>query len=285
MKTLLIIIVSLSIFSCSTPATKVMESNERDPASFQSCLEAMGQIMNYKPHYGEAAQVFSKAQDFNELESLYGSGNLIEIQRAVSNDEILANNENIKHLLSSPYKVDEIEGKNTVVTQTDANLIYRQMANSDVNKNHSCYDKKGTIGFCFGRATIAHMEAIVRDIHPDLVKKIWIAGDMGVWGHHVATMVFTNKGWMVLDTNLGGKTPAIQWINYYNLMKKGKKDIMVFVTQAGRFGPYDNRPYNAVDLFNTESEDFNKAADYFSGYFHDYFDSLDNVRTKPLNER
>ena len=282
MKTLILIIVSLSFISCSTHPEKI---EVREPASFQSCLEAMGQIMNYKPYYGAAGTVFSKAQYFNDLESLYGGANLIDIQRATNNTEILANNANIKDLFRKPYAVYGMEGKNKVVTTTDADIIYRKMADSDVNKNHYCYDTKGTIGFCFGRATIAHMETIVRDVHPDLVKKIWIAGDMGVWGHHVATMVYTEKGWLVLDTNLGRNIPADEWIDYYLKMKKGQKDIMVFVTQAGRFGPYDNRPYNAVDLFNTQSEDFNKAADYFNGYFHDYFDSLDNVRSKPLNER
>lgn len=245
----------------------------------------MGQIMNYKPYYGPAADSFAKATSLNELESLYGGENLIEIQRLITNDKILSNNKNVKKLLAKPFKVEEVPGKNSLVKEVDTNVLYKAMENSDVNKNHYCYDTKGTIGFCFGRATIAHMEAIVRNVHPDLVKKIWIAGDMGVWGHHVATMVYSEKGWMVLDTNLGRTISAEQWIDYYMPMKEGKKDIMVFVTQAGRFGPYDNRPYNAVDLFNTNSADFNKAADYFNGYFHDYFQSLDNVMNKPLVEQ
>lgn len=285
MKTLLLFIVSLSLFSCSSPPIKMEESGDRLPASFQSCLEAMGQIMNYKPFNGPSQNIFSSAKSFNELESFYGGDDLIEIQRRVSNAEILANNKNVKTLLAYPYAPPDIKGKNEVITEHDADVIYNSMANSDVNKNHYCYDTKGTIGFCFGRATIAHMEAIVRDVHPDMVKKIWIAGDMGVWGHHVATMIYTQKGWLVLDTNLGRKIPVNEWIDYYLKSKKGNKDIMVFLTQAGRFGPYDNRPYNAVDLFNTQSEDFNKAADYFNGYFHDYFNSLDNVRNTPLHQQ
>jgi hypothetical protein len=286
MKTLLLIIVSLSFFSCSTTPPKVMGASDREPASFQSCLEAMGQIMNYKPFYGPGANVFSKAKNYAELEALYGGENLIEIQRRMSNAEILANNANVKKIALESYEVQAIPGKNTKVTTADTNVIYSATSNSQVNKNHYCYDTKGTIGFCFGRATITHMEAIVRDIHPDLVKKIWIAGDMGVWGHHVATMLYTEKGWMVLDTNIGHAVPVDYWIEYYMPQKqKGAKEIMVFITQAGRFGPYDNRPYNAVDLFNTQSEDFNKAADYFNGYFHDYFNSLDNVRSKPLYQQ
>ncbi len=287
MKTLLLILVSLSIFSCSSSPVKEAESvYDREPASFQTCLEAMGQIMNYKPVYGYASNAFSHAKNFEELESFYGGENLIEIQKKVSDAEILANNANIKKIALDRYEVTPIAGKSTFVSDADLNVIYKAMEESNVNKNHYCYDTKQTIGFCFGRATIAHMEAIVRDVHPDLVKKIWIAGDMGVWGHHVATMVYTKRGWMVLDTNVGYSISVASWIEKYMPQKqKGAKEIMTFVTQAGRFGPYDNRPYNAVDLFNTQSEDFNKAADYFNGYFHDYFDSLDNVRSKPLNQR
>jgi hypothetical protein len=283
MKSLLFLVVILSFLSCSsTPQIK----EDRGPASFQSCLEAMGQLLNYRPVYGNAGNAFSHAKNFTELESFYGGENLIEIQRKISDAEILANNAKIKKLAVVGYKVKPMPGKSTFVSETDTKVIYRAMEESNVNKNHYCYDTKQTIGFCFGRATIAHMEAIVRNVHPDLVKKIWIAGDMGVWGHHVATMVYTKGGWMVLDTNIGHAIPVGSWIDRYMPQKqKGSKEIMAFVTQAGRFGPYDNRPYNAIDLFNTQSEDFNKAADYFNGYFHDYFDSLDNVRTKPLNQR
>lgn len=242
--------------------------------------------MNYKPFYGVGANIFSNAKNYDELEALYGGENLIEIQRRMSDSEILANNANVKKIALDPYEVKAIVDKNTKITTADTNLIYAATANSQVNKNHFCYDRKGTIGFCFGRATITHMEAIVREIHPDLVKKIWIAGDMGVWGHHVATMLYTEKGWMVLDTNISRAVSVDHWIEYYMPQRKsGAKEIMVFITQAGRFGPYDNRPYNAVDLFNTQSEDFNKAKDYFNGYFHDYFNSLDNVKNRPLYEQ
>ena len=281
MKKLIPLVVLFTFFSCSQAPLRV-ESPERDPANFQTCFEAMTNIMNYKTHYGPAAQVFSNAKSLKELEGLYGGDNLIEIQRRISNDEILKNNANLKQLLKDPFEPKDIPGKIKAIPMDDANVIYRAMADSNVNKNHYCYDPKGTIGFCFGRATIAHMEAIVREVHPDSVKKIWIAGDMGVWGHHVATMVYTEKGWIVLDTNLGRSVDIDTWIATYMPMKKGKKDIMVFVTQAGRFGPYDSSPYNAINLFNTNSADFKKANDFFSGYFHDYFESLDNVKNKPL---
>lgn len=242
----------------------------------------MAEIMEYKPIYGYASGGYDKAKSLAELEVKYGSESLIDLQRNIPNEEILSNNKNVRVLLNQPYKVEEMKGKISAVPMKDTQTIYDAMENSAVNKNHNCYDKKGTIGFCFGRATIAHMEAIVREVHPDSVKKIWIAGDMGVWGHHVATMVHTEKGWRVLDTNQGRLVTPDQWIDIYMKEKqKNAKDIMVYVTQAGRFGPYDTRAYNAIDLFNTNSEEFVKATDYFNGYFHDYFQSLDNFKNKP----
>lgn len=286
MKKLLLILVSITVYSCSTLHEKEVDLSNREPSNFQTCLEAMGQIMNYRPVEGPAASVFSKAKSYSALEALYGGENLIEIQSRISHEEILANNANIKKIALKTYKVKRMAGKKTKLSEDDINVLYKATSNSEVNKNHYCYDPKGTIGFCFGRATITHMEAIIRDIHPDLVKKVWLVGDMGSWGHHVATMIYTPSGWKVFDTNNGRAVNLDYWIDYYMPQrKKSSKEIMVFITQAGRLGPYDNRPYNPIDLFNTESEDFNKAADYFNGYFHDYFDSLDNVRNKPLNER
>lgn len=285
MKSLILFpIIAFILISCSSQFIAHPET-DRSPSNFKSCLEAMNELIAYKPYQGVASKFFSKAISLNELESFYGGESLIEIQRRTSNEEILSNNENMKKLFSAPLVVTKIEGKYSEVTSVDANTIYKSMAESEVNKNHYCYDKEGTIGFCFGRATIAHMEAIVRNVHPDAIKKIWIAGDMGIWGHHVATMVYTKEGWVVLDTNLGKIIDANKWVAHYMPMKqKDAKEIMVFTTQAGRFGPYDNRPYNAIDLFNTNSSDFDKAKDYFNGYFHDYFQSLDNVKNPPMIE-
>lgn len=243
----------------------------------------MNSLINYERFYGAGASNFNQAKTLKELEGLYGDESLINIQHRLTNQEILDNNANLIKMIEAPYNVTPMKGKVTEVDDKLLKEIYDGMEYSEVNKNHWCYDTKGTIGFCFGRATIAHMEAISRDVHPDLVKKVWIAGDMGVWGHHVATLVYTKKGWMVLDTNQGRPYTFRNWLNSYLPMKKGKKDIMAFVTQAGRFGPEDGRPYNPVDLFNTHSDDFNRAEDFFKGYFFDYYESLDNRLNKPLH--
>jgi hypothetical protein len=50
---------------------------------------------------------------------------------------------------------------------------------------------------------------------------------------------------------------------------------MFFVTQAGRLGPYDARVYSKGDLFNTVTDQFDRDSDYYLGYFHDYFNWID----------
>jgi hypothetical protein len=267
---------------CACSSYRPIDENSRNPASFQSCLESVNNIINYKIYTGSGGESFSNASSLEILEASYGAESLIDIQRRLSDEEIKANNTNLKKLLKEPLYVKPILNKKEFVTNAEAAVIYKAMNDSKVNRNHNCYDPKGTIGFCFGRATIAHLEAVVRNIHPNAIKKIWIAGDMEKWGHHVATMIKTENNWLVLDTNLGRAVSSEEWIAKYMPFKaNNSNEIMVFVTQAGRFGPYDTKTYNATDLFNSHTLEFDKSNDYYRGYFHDYLEDLDHSSLKP----
>lgn len=277
-------ILSSLFISCSTH-----EIESRDPSNFQSCLELMTSIMKYERFSGSHQVGFSKAKNLRDLEMLYGDESFFSIQARTSNKEIIENNFNIFSMLNQKITPREgVDKARQFITKVDKKMlddIYKKMADSEVNKNHWCYDTKGTIGFCFGRATIAHLEAINMGVHPDLVKKIWIVGDMGIWGHHVATVVYSVDGPRVLDTNQGRPYKLSDWFQIYTKQKKSDKDIMIFMTQAGRFGPEDARPYNPFDLFNTSSDDFDRAGDFFKGYFFDYFESLDNRLNPPFYKK
>jgi hypothetical protein len=241
----------------------------------------MNKLMNYKQYVGKAAEIFSEAKSFSELESLYGESSFIDIQRELEEVDIKLNNENLRKLLNTSYKVKKLKNKISHPERNNANKLFKALLKAKVNKRYDHYDPQGTIGLCFGRATIAHIEAILDNIHPDLIKKIWIAGDMEEWGHHVATMIFTDKGWIVIDTNFTHPLTVKKWMKASMSNKKSEaKELMFFVTQAERLGPYDSRTYNAIDLFNTESDDFLAVDDYYNGYFHDYFEKLDKVMNK-----
>ncbi len=273
----LLFILLVNLLSCSSPGLQE-HIGPRTPASFQTCLSILNSMINYKIPIPDAFDRLLISKSLKDLEASYGDTSLIEIQKKLNESDIITNNKNLQKILTQGIEFKPIAGKKNYVTADEGEVIYKAMKETKVNVNHDCYDPDGTIGFCFGRATIVHMEAIIRNVHPEAIKKIWIAGDMGKWGHHVAGMVKGEKGWLVLDTDLEHAVSTDEWVAKFMPDKPADaKEIMVFVTQAGRFGPYSTESYNAVDLFNTKNLKFNKAQDYYRGYFHDYFEELDST--------
>jgi hypothetical protein len=269
----------LILTSCSTE--KVLpDFGDRRPSSFQTCFQVMTKFIEIHQISGESSFNFTKAHNLNELEKMYGNVSLIDIQHAKSQSEIEANNKHVLELIEMPLTSPADTDKTSYLLPEEVALILKETNNSKVHKNHYCYDPQNKVGFCFGRATIAHMEALVRGMDPNSIKKIWIAGDMKEWGHHVATLIKIENSWMVVDTNLNKVVSVEEWIKFYKPMKAPKaKDIMVFITRADRFGPYDSSSYSGVNLFNSTTDDFKKDADFYRGYFHDYFEDLDKKTT------
>jgi len=275
MKKYLIILTYLFIASCaSNPNYQI---SYRDPSNFQTCFELMSAFFVKAP----APSAFNRptmtgAKNLDELEEAYGHESLIDIQRRISNAEIKKQNDHLFSLLKQELDTPAAPEYTRYVTHQEATLVLSKITNSKVNQNHICYDPDLSTGFCFGRATIGHMEALIRGVHPKSIKKIWIAGDMEKWGHHVANMIKTENGWLVIDTNLNRAVSPEEWVKTYLPMKThGAKDIMVFVTKAERFGPYDIGEYTAVNLFNSNTNTFNRENDFYRGYFHDYFEELE----------
>ena len=280
--TLLFLLLFTTACSLSPVKTFIADNPgvNRDPANFQSCFQMMNAVINHRQVDFQDESLLTKAKDLNELEQAYGEESLIDLQRRLDNESIKAATKHAHSLLTKPVNFDKSMKKATYVTPQEAQEILNSITNSKVNQNHYCYDPNNTTGFCFGRAVIGHMEALARGVHPDAIKKIWIAGDMKEWGHHVAPMVKSENGWLVLDTNIGKPLSPEAWYKYYTPMKAPKaKDIMLFVTQGGRFGPYDNEAYSAVNLFNTNGDTFDRANDFYKGYFHDYFEALEQDKT------
>ena len=44
------------------------------------------------------------------------------------------------------------------------------------------------------------------------------------------------------------------------------------------FGPYDSQNYSGVNLFNTATAQYDRSADFYRGYFQDYFEALNKER-------
>lgn len=272
-----IAMVSLLIFLSSCANTSRFQVIYRDPSNFQTCFELMSNFLSPNERISSFKRpTIENAKSLDELEEAYGFESLIEIQKRIPNNEIKKQNEFLFTLLKQDLKTPSSTEYTRYVTDEEANFLLHKISNSKVNQNHICYDPDLSTGFCFGRATIGHMEALIRGVHPKSIKKIWIAGDMQQWGHHVANMIKTEKGWLVIDTNLERPVSPEEWLKTYLPMKAiGAKDIKVFVTRAERFGPYDIGEYSAVNLFNSTSHSFNRENDFYRGYFYDYFQDLE----------
>lgn len=239
----------------------------------------------------ELIQELSRAQNFNgafqgnlqsvrslkALEEAYQNESFFTIQQGHSAAEINGLNARVGELLQESASPPSSPNTVNSINQTQARELYRALTEANVTQNEQCYARPGvSLGFCFGRAVIVHAESLLRKVNPNAIKKIWVVGDMGHWGHHVATMVKAEDGgWYVID-NVTGVVKSDQWIQRLTSMgRDSSRPPMIFVTQASRFGPENARVYNTVDLFNQPPSPYNRETDYYSGYFFDYFDWLD----------
>lgn len=127
------------------------------------------------------------------------------------------------------------------------------------------YDPKGNFGFCFGRATAVHLEALRRGVARPRIMKIWGVGPMqGGWGHHVATLVAAKEGgWWAIDPEIGRVVSGVEWIQWLKSEQENAASPLVFfVSEGERFGPSPGK-YTPVDLYGTGTDDI------YNGYFRD----------------
>lgn len=85
------------------------------------------------------------------------------------------------------------------------------------------YDPEGRIGFCFGRAACAHLEASMRKVPKEDIRRFYIVGklrssDGTNWQYHVTTAVRGEDGlWYAIDPITSRPMPIDDW---YQLMAK-----------------------------------------------------------------
>lgn len=289
--TLLILFIALS---CTTQT----RNGNRDIASWNGCFEDMNNLV-YRAYHGNnfGSRNLHLATDLNDLKRMYGTESYFNIHSRMSNEEILENNAALRELLNNEADPEDLPNKSLAgssnlkrAERSQAKTIYDDMRNSPCVSNSGPYQRADVrVGFCFGRAIIAHMFAILRGFDPRSMKKIWVVGPMGVWGHHVAFMVRGKDGtWWVID-NVTGLVTHEQWMDrMVSNYKVTDRELMFFTSEASRFGPRFNYTYNSVNLFNVRNgnyDDFDYGSDYYKGFFRDffaYFDQLDPII--PFNE-
>lgn len=135
---------------------------------------------------------------------------------------------------------------------------------------------KANIGFCFGRAFFIRSVLLKMNVQPNAIRKVFIVGPLRTWDYHMATAVYTDRGWMVLDPHYVGGGPATleDWFNTYNLLAifQSRKS-QFFVTDGLKFSAQSGAPtyeYLAqLPDYDAETED------YYRGYFQGTADLLD----------
>ena len=153
------------------------------------------------------------------------------------------------------------------MTRDEAKKLYQQIDCHPVAgmKQVKKYDPQGNFGFCFGRATATHLEALRQRLSRSRILKIWGVGPMkGGWGHHVATLVAAKEGgWWAIDPEIGHVVSGVDWVKWLREEQENSAEPLVFfLSEAERFGPLPGK-YKQIDLFGTDESDI------YNGYFRD----------------
>ncbi|MEZ0392537.1 MAG: hypothetical protein ACAH59_09990 [Pseudobdellovibrionaceae bacterium] len=132
------------------------------------------------------------------------------------------------------------------------------------------YDRETTeIGYCFGRATYAHLVLLKMGIMKESIRKVWLVGPMSAggtnWAFHVATIVRTTNGkWMVIDNYANILMELREWVYYFYPQNKGYDNLRVYITTPSKFS-VNMAKYDRVQLgLNLSAVD-----DWYRHYFVD----------------
>ncbi|MES2768722.1 MAG: hypothetical protein V4596_06200 [Bdellovibrionota bacterium] len=185
-----------------------------------------------------------------------------------------------EELLSDLQKVSKRSKSGLTESQAqDLNgfLIQHPIAGDQGIRKYS--GKNSMLGFCFGRATLAHLELLRRGVSPKDIRKIFVLGEMQyqkeIWELHVATVVKkADGGWWVLDGLFGKALELKEW--YPQLLKialsaKHPK-IRIYVADPVKFLPISGA-YNKKEMLRAE----------YNGFFKDLSDWIESHPAKRVD--
>ena len=133
----------------------------------------------------------------------------------------------------------------------------------------SKYNTKASgIGFCFGRATYAHLMALDMGVQKEAIKKAFVVGPMKAgdttWGFHVATLIKSGDDWLAIDSVPGTTPLKLQdWFAYFKKQSVDRK-LMLFITEPEKFTP-GPQSYTQIQM----GLNLSREQDWYSGYFQD----------------
>lgn len=135
------------------------------------------------------------------------------------------------------------------ITLVDAQEIVRRIDESPVTSPWSAdkYDPSGEMGFCFGRAMAAHLEALSMNVDKDSILKLFAVGRFVTgesrWRYHVTTLIRAENGdWWAVDPFFGRPLPLGDWARGMQDLDEDRA-MRLFLTEAKRFIPDSVEPY------------------------------------------
>ncbi len=163
-------------------------------------------------------------------------------------------------------------GRRNHINVSQAEILYKAVANHPVAslRNYSKYDPRNEgIGYCFGRAMTAHLEALWNPqlkVNNKAIRKLFALGKLQTgtdsWRYHVTTIVkASDNGWWAIDPIMGKPIKADDW---YSRMRSYNPsgDMLLFSDEAARFSP-------AEGMYKKNQLD----DDFYSNYFKDLLNS------------
>jgi hypothetical protein len=204
-----------------------------------------------------------------EMERRTAQGSLFTFKQN-SGDSLFSHNQNLMTALEEPKRPpqpEEISG----IDGKQADQLIRSMTEHPTHgtSKASRFDPKGVFGFCFGRALIIHHQALIRNVNPHDIKKIWAIGPMegGKWGWHVSTLIKKSgeRNWWACDPIFDIAVGADAWMRKLSRWSDDGR-LMFFVTKASRFSVFHDSDYSPIDLLGDGKTDF------YNGYFKEYLD-------------
>ncbi len=187
---------------------------------------------------------------------------LFKIPRGSPEEALIKNNLALKNL--DELKIAPASSfKKTGLEEREINQLFRKVSDNPVASLSRVDDYSVNtpgMGYCFGRATTAHIKALGSGLNKQSVRKVWALGDLKTgdinWRYHVTTIVRdTNGKWHAIDPIFGRSMSVEDW---YKEMKKfdSKGDMRIFDTPAQRFGPTSPSKYSPQVLKDSSYENY-----------------------------
>lgn len=166
------------------------------------------------------------------------------------------------------------DGSGAEAARKNAEKAFQVLVSNPVSKIESehRYDPRGDIGFCFGRAALAHYLLLKYGVAPGNLAKIFAVGRLRykeqLWDFHMATMVKGEKGqWWVVDSLFDKVLSVSDWMDRAAAfdVNPSASQVRFYVTDPRKFQPvygqYREKELNIKEL---------------RPYFNDLFRSINN---------